>query len=165
MTLPAHYQDRGLNARLTVAEKRELAIAARSAFKVLEGHGATDESFDEFRHRIAMNACGRRISEALRGDYSHIMAMFCAISGDTTRAFHRAMRGETEGRRIAAKKLEELLKEQGRDISYCYPLFTNMHKTTLEQANAKQVWSVFFSLKGTNAQRSNRQKNFRKSKP
>lgn len=160
MSHPKKYQERGLNTRLTLREKRELAMAARAAYKVMEGHGATDETFDEFRLRLAMQACGRRISEALRGDYSNLMAMFTSISGETSRSFHSAMRGETEGRRIAQKKLEDLLREQERDISYSYPLFKNMHKTTLEQASSKQIWSVFFSLKGTNAQRASRQKKF-----
>lgn len=154
----AYYDEKGLNTLISKDERSELAIEARKAFKKLEGNGATDETFDEFRHRIAINACGRRISEALRGDYGKIAAAFAAISGNTGRAIRIAVRSETEGRRIALVKLTELLHGLGHEISYAAPLLWNFYKVRLEDATSKQLWAVFYEFKGGNKKRGARRK-------
>ncbi len=69
----------GTTVLLTSKERQELAILAREAWLKMTGAGATDESFDEFRHRIAIQACGRRITEAIRSDFNLIKAAFAAI--------------------------------------------------------------------------------------
>jgi hypothetical protein len=151
--------DRGLGAKLSKGEKTHLAIEARKAYAKMEGNGATDESFDEFRHRIALQACGRRISEALRADYSALAAAFAAIRGDTGRAFHIAQRGETEGRRIAAHKLKQALSAAGLADGYAATICLQQFKTGIESASTKQLWSLFYTI--TNRGRSKARKTAR----
>ncbi len=151
----------GTTVLLTSKERQELAILAREAWLKMTGAGATDESFDEFRHRIAIQACGRRITEAIRSDFNLIKAAFAAIVGRTKQAINAAERSLTEGKRIAVNKLTKLLTSQERHISYSAPLFRSMYKTTLEDATTKQVWAVYFELGGTSQQRGQRRKNWK----
>jgi len=130
---------RGLTCRLTNEEKTKLAIWAKQAYQRMAAGGATDETETEFRHRLAIQACGRRISEAIRADYSALATTFLAAAGQTKRAIHSAERGETEGRRIALVKLTELLKSKGKDVSYAKPLLWNFYHVTLEKTSAKQL--------------------------
>jgi hypothetical protein len=151
----------GTSVLLTNDERQRLARVGREAWLYMKGKGATDESFDEFRHRIAIQACGRRISEAIRSDFNLIKAAFEAILGRTKAAVRSAERSLTEGKRIAVHKLRSLLESQGRHESYATPLFRSMYKTTMEAATAAQVWKVYYELGGTSQQRAQRRKNWK----
>jgi hypothetical protein len=124
--------DRGLGAKLSKGEKTHLAIEARKAYAKMEGNGATDESFDEFRHRIALQACGRRISEALRADYSAL---------------------------AAAHKLKQALSAAGLADGYAATICLQQFKTGIESASTKQLWSLFYTI--TNRGRSKARKTAR----
>ncbi len=159
-------ETRGLAHLLDTGEKRVLSQLARRAWQFMKRNGATDEKEEEFRRRISLQACGRRISEATRGDWSDIAAAFCIILGQVVPALRHAERAGTSAKRIAEHKLTELLKEMGHDISYSEPLFKRMYKTTREQASAKQVWAIFYELGGSTGKRgTQRRKNWKARQP
>jgi hypothetical protein len=158
------YSERGLNTLLSNEEKRELSKQARAAYKIMEGNGATDEKEAEFRHRLSIQACGRRISEALRGDYAAISSAFLSIGGQPSRAFMAAMKGETEGKRIALAKLTAVLKSQGRDVSYASRYIWNISKCSIDDAPAKVIWRAFYEFNGGDKKRTGRRKVWRGKK-
>lgn len=148
--------ERGMSARLSNAEKRELSIQARAAWHKLSSAGAIDEDEDAFRHRIAIQACGRRVSEALRSDYHAISAAFLAMGGDTRRALRVAERAETEPRRIALHKLNRALAEMQLNASYAEAICMRQFKRPIAEASAKQIWALFYTV--TNRGRAKQRK-------
>ncbi|OAI55553.1 hypothetical protein AYO49_05465 [Verrucomicrobiaceae bacterium SCGC AG-212-N21] len=134
--------------RLSNEEKRELSKLARRAWQYMTRNGATDEDEGPFRQRISIQACGRRISEALRDHYHSIEAAFLLILGETKQALQAADKSQTAGRRIALHKLTELLASQQRTLEYAAPLLRNFYRTTLELATTKQLWAVYYELGG-----------------
>lgn len=155
-TTVTHYTEPGLNAPLSNREKYELSALAKKAWQKMARAHATDESEKDFRQRMSIQSCGRRISEALRGDYNKIEAALAIIAGETGRALQAGYRDQTSGARIAMNKLTVLLKEQGRDISYAARICRSMNKVELEDATSSQIWKVYYSLAGTPEQRAAR---------
>lgn len=147
-TFPAGDAARGMNARMSNEEKGKLSILAKQAYDVMKRNGATDEAEKDFRHRISLQACGYRISEARRGHFNDIAAAFLAIAGNTKQALYRADRSSTEPRRIALKKLEEQCATLGKSLGYAAPLLWNYYKVKLEDASAKQLWAAYYALGG-----------------
>jgi hypothetical protein len=158
-------EERGLNARLSRAEKAKLAILAAQAHAVMARHGATDEHVDEFRQRIAIQACGLRVSEARRRHFNDIKAAFLVILGNTAGALNAAERSGTEEVRIAMHKLRAELHRHGLHEGYAEHICAAKFKRSLADATPKQVWSVFYDVKknrgrgtkatGTKAQSAN----------
>lgn len=151
--------DRGLNVLLTTEEKQKLAILAAQAHGVMARAGATDEHVDEFRHRIALQACGRRISEATRRDFNDIKAAFLVILGHTKAALNAADRASTEGSRIALHKLRAALAEHGLHEGYAESICRRQFKCGLHEASAKQLWNLFYTV--TNRGRSKERQSHR----
>ncbi len=155
------YTEPGLSHRLDNESKYKLVVAARSVWELLTARGAIDEDEEGFRHRLSIQACGRRISEAQRGDYNLIVATLKATAGDTRAALHAANRHGTDGKRIALHKLTELLASQGHPIHYAIPYLRSARKTTLEDATSKDLWAAFYRFNGGNKAAAKRAHNFK----
>jgi hypothetical protein len=119
------------------------------------------ETEGEFRHRIALQACGRRVSEAIRADYGDLAAAFASMGGNTQRAMHIAERGVTEGRRIAIKKLTEVLASQGHQLSYAAPFIKALCGLSIEEAPTKKIWAAVFRFNGGPVKYSGRRRNWK----
>ncbi|WP_397379657.1 UvrB/UvrC motif-containing protein [Prosthecobacter sp.] len=117
-------------------QKGYLAQLAKEAFVFLTAKGAIEgETEKEFRQRESIEACGRRISEAVNGDFELIEARFLMLMGRTKRALESAIKADTNPERQARFKLAELCKERGLDVP------------ALEGASVKRIWAVFFNIK------------------
>ncbi len=135
---------RGDSAPLSNPQKAYLSGLAKKAWTLLRQNGATDESEKEYRQRESIGLVGRRVSEALNGDFEALEAHFLAASGQSGRAFEKAMKADSNDARQALWKLRGLLQKHGKAEDYAAKIMRDKFKTTLPEATAKQVWSVFF---------------------
>ena len=133
---------RGANVPLTghgakgPGQKGYLSQLAKEAFRFLTAKGAIEgEKETEFRHRESIEACGRRISEAVNGDFELIEARFLMLMGRTKRAFDSAVKADTNDERQARYKLAQLCAKRGIAVP------------ALEGASVKRIWAVFFNIK------------------
>lgn len=136
-------------APLSNRQKAYLSGLAKAAWRILSQGGGTDEKEADYRKREAISCCGRRISEARNRDFSDLEAHFLALSGKSGRAFDSAMKADSNPARQALYKLRQLLAKQGRDESYAAKILRDKFKTTLADASAKQLWSVYFDCQRT----------------
>jgi hypothetical protein len=143
---PAPYP--GTSAPLSRRQKWQLSNLAEEAWLHL---GRRDqlagESLEDFRHRVAVEACGKRISAAGNGDYKAIQARFLVIFGESARAFDSAMKSETEGLRIAHQKLSTELLAQGLQPGYAETIARAVFKRPLASLHTKEVWKVFYTIR------------------
>lgn len=136
-------------APLSNRQKAYLSGLAKTAWRILSQGGGTDEKEQEYRQREAISCCGRRISEARNGDFSDLEAHFLALAGKSGRAFDSAMKADSNPARQALFKLRKLLQKQGRAEDYAAKILRDKYKTTLTEATAKQLWSVYFDCQRT----------------
>jgi hypothetical protein len=137
-------RQRGDQVPLSNSQKAIISGIARQAWTLLKQNGATDETEKEYRQRESIAAVGRRVSEALNGDFSALQAHFLANAGKTGRAFTSAMRAESNGGRQARFKIGQLLAKHKLTEAYASAICRDKFKTTLEAASEKQLWSIFF---------------------
>lgn len=146
---------RGAQVPLSNKQKAAISKLARQAWVLLKQRGATDESESDYRGREAIAACGRRVSEALNGDFEILEAHFLANAGKTGRAFTSAMKAESNGARQARFKITKLLAKHGLPDSYAAKIMQDKFKTTLDAASEKQLWAVYYDCqRGTKAHKN-----------
>ena len=138
------FNRRGANVPLTgrgargAGQKGYLSQLAKEAFQFLIAKGAIeagDETEKDFRHRESIEACGRRISEAVNGDFELIEARFLMLMGRTKQALQSAIKSDTNEERQARFKLAKLCGERGLEVP------------ALEGASLKKIWAVFYNIK------------------
>lgn len=105
------------------------------------------EPLDTFRHRIARSVCGRRISEAVNGDYKALEARFLSLRAESARAFESALKSETEGLRIAHHKLATELRAHGLQPGYAETIASAIFKRPLGELHTKEIWKVFYTIR------------------
>lgn len=135
---------RGSQVPLSNPQKAYLSKCAKQAWTVLKQRGATDESEKEYRQRESLAACGRRVSEALNGDFETLEAHFLANAGKTARAFNAAMKADSNGERQARHKITQLLNKHQVAESYAASIMRDKFKTSLDAASEKQLWAVYY---------------------
>jgi hypothetical protein len=133
---------RGANVPLTghgakgPGQKGYLSQLAKEAYRFLIAKGAIEgETEKEFRQRESIEACGRRISEAVNGDFELIEARFLMLMGRTKRAFDSAVKADTNDERQARYKLAQLCAKRGIAVP------------ALEGASVMRIWAVYFNIK------------------
>ena len=135
---------------LTAEQKRDLSILARKAAAV---HGITGyKAVDEWRHQVSIKACGLRISEATQRNWADLKSAFEDLSGRPERAFQTQMREGDNKRRVALYKLTQALSSKGLPISYAARICAAQFKCPIEEASAKQLWCLFYTV--TNRKKS-----------
>lgn len=135
---------RGSQVPFSNQQKAYISGLARKAWLLLKQNGATDESEKDYRGRESIAAVGRRVSEALNGDFETLEAHFLANAGKTGRAFQVAMSAESKGARQARFKIKQLLGKHQITEAYASAICRDKFKTTLEAASEKQLWSIYF---------------------
>ena len=74
-------------------EIRPLVMAARQAYDRHSSLGLTEETFDEFRHRIVSEVTGKSgLTELNHGDFRPVLAQFQHLAGHDVAAFRLYMR-------------------------------------------------------------------------
>jgi len=129
--------------RLSNKQKARLSMLARKAYAVQRVQGI---DCDEWRHEIAISACGCRISEAIQDHWTDLYSAFVDLAGEPEKAFAAQVRSGDNKRRIAMHKLTTLCKERGLDISYAESICTDTFKEPLSKATAKQLWCLYFTI-------------------
>lgn len=135
---------RGSQVPFSNGQKAYISGLARKAWLLLKQNGATDESEKDYRGRESIAAVGRRVSEALNGDFETLESHFLANAGQTAKAFTSAMKADSNGNRQARFKIRQLLTKHGLTEAYAAAICRDKFKTTLEGASEKQLWSIFF---------------------
>lgn len=130
---------------LTNHQKARLAILAKAA-AVAQGESFTAREMDEWRHEQAIKACGVRISEATQRHWADLKSAFEDLSGKPEKAFRTQMREGDNKRRVAMHKLAEELTKKGLHSSYAASICRAQFKCALDEATAKQLWCVFYTI-------------------
>jgi integrase len=118
-------------------------MLARKAYQVQRVQGIDP---DEWRHEVAIQACGCRISEAVQSHWADLKTAFQDLAGDPVGAMRTQIREGDNKRRIALHKLTTLCTERGLDISYAESICRDTFKVPIAQASAKQIWCLFYTI-------------------
>lgn len=130
---------------LSNKQKSTLAIVARKAHVK---HGSfEDESFDDWRAREAVEACGKRISEASNGDYNTLLAHFENLAGNARAALDATMRADTDEHRQAMHVIDELLAQGGHKRAYAEKICQSVNRCSLADATPAQLNRLRMTLK------------------
>jgi integrase len=130
--------------RLTNTQKGRLAMLAAKAYRVQKVQGM---ELDEWRHEVAIRACGCRISEAVQRQWADLKTAFQDLAGDPVGAMRTQIREGDNKRRIALHKLTTACAERGLDMSYAESICRSQFKVPVSQASAKQIWCLFYTVR------------------
>lgn len=144
----------GTSRPLDKMAKWRLSGLAERAFDLLKARGLlAGEDLKGYRGRIAVAACGRRISQACLGDRMKIQSAFLHEMDRAEEAGRCAMKAMGTARDIALHKLKELCVKKQFPKAYAEGVAWRVFKMALEDLSAKQVWAVFFTLNNNASKR------------
>lgn len=142
-------RDNSLAKLLSSRQVQALVITAKQAWEsVRKVRDDVGTDFAAWRQAEAVKVCGRRISQAVAGDFELLRSHFSNLAGHAGKAFKSAMRSTQEGERIALAKLEEECTK--RDLPMSYPAAIakrQFKKTNLADCSAKQLWCLVFTVR------------------
>jgi hypothetical protein len=123
MTTDIHHEDEDDGKKtepklLSAKQKAMLAQIARRGWARLEGNGATDLSFDEWRTEQCLRICGNRLSEARAAAFDDLFIWFKQLAGQTDEAFERAMSRISNKRRNIIHLIRQACAEGGVTDGY-----------------------------------------------
>ena len=130
---------------LTKEQKMRLSILARKAAWE-QKLGLDNKQLDAWRQEVSIRACGLRISEASQCHWAALKSAFEDLAGAPEQAFETHLRDADNKRRVAMWKLNQVLTEKGLDPSYAGKICKMQFKCALEDATAKQLWCLFYTL-------------------
>ncbi len=130
---------------LTKNQKTRLSIMARKAAEV-QGVSLKSKDLDEWRHAVCIKACGVRITEATQSNWADLKSAFEDLGGKPEQAFETQLREGDNKRRVAMYKLTQALSGKGLDIGYAAKICRTQFKSELDQASAKQLWCLFYTV-------------------
>lgn len=130
---------------LSKEQKAKLSILARSAAEK-QGIRGGYKAVEEWRHMISIRVCGVRISEAVQDNYADLKSAFEDLGGRPEKAFQTQMRAGDNKRRVAMHKLSQALADRGLQPAYAASICRAQFKCPLEEASAKQLWCLFFTV-------------------
>lgn len=151
-----------MSAPLHNQQKQQLAMLFRDAFEgqrreareagaVMEGGiyiSAILNDFDEWRHEQVARACNRAgLTCCSQDDFAALMAHVMALLGRAGDAHYWQERAAGNPVRVALYKLHAALREGGLDTSYAAAICQRQYHCTLDQANAKQLWSLVYTVR------------------
>lgn len=130
---------------LSKEQKARLSILARKAAEV-QGITGGYRAVNEWRHEVSLRACGLRISEATQANWADLKSAFEDLGGQPAKAFQTQMREGDNKRRVALWKLTQALAGKGLQPAYAESICRCQFKCGLEQASAKQLWCLFYTI-------------------
>lgn len=148
---------RGQGARrIGPRQVRDLILAATKAFKRQQSLGLTEpgETFDAWRKAQLWDAVREDSFRALtQGRFAEALARFAELAGGARYADPAAADRE----RRARWRLDRLLADPALNgrfggeagaRAYAGALFAKIHRTSYADADARQIWQVFYTLNG-----------------
>lgn len=148
-------------ARVSAAQVRRLILTAQRAWREQCRLGLTDEPFEGWRHGALYDAV-RRVSFRAVGqrEWGVAMGHFEQLAGEDTRAgwFNAGVarreasgdgdRGRAEWKlRQECAEHDEVFGGEGAALDYAMALLRQIHRTSLTDATAKQIWQTLFTLR------------------
>lgn len=146
--------EKGSAQPLTKRQKWRLSDLAESVYLFLQRAGQIQgEDLKAWRGRIAMEACGKRISQASHGDYKLIQAALLHARGREEDARRVQIQAKATPAAIALHQLRELCRETHTPLAYAETLAKRFYKgTPLQDLTARQLWTVVYTIRNnTNA--------------
>jgi hypothetical protein len=131
---------------LTKEQKMRLSILARKAAWE-QKQGLDNKQLDAWRQEVSIRACGVRISEASQCHWADLKSAFEDLAGAPEQAFETQLRDVDNKRRVALWKLNQVLTEKGLAPEYAGAICKTQFKCALEDASAKQLWCLFYTVK------------------
>lgn len=146
---PAPVPARGLARPLDRRAKWHLSQIAEAAYDHLKAAGqiTPGETLEAFRHRISLEACGRRISQATLADRMPIQAAFLALKEDTRGAASAIAKAATSEQAVALYKLRENLRARRLTEEYAASIAWRFYKLRLADCTPRQIWTVIFTIR------------------
>lgn len=140
---------RGLSAPLNKVDKWRLSDLAARTYATLNAAGQipAGETLAAFRHRVAIAACGRRISHATLADKTPIQSAFLRLKGDTQAAAQAIARGMSTEGDIATNALRRNLRERGLSPAYAEAIAMRVFKRAVRDLTPKEKWQVIFTVR------------------
>jgi|GEM_PF-3589097 len=140
---------KGLAKPLSNWQKFKLSDLAKSVYAYLRGQGQCQgEDGTAWRHRIAVAACGKRISQASHGDFKLIQAELLKERGRVEAARRTLAQAKATPAAIAMHNLMKLCRETGTPASHAHTMASRFYKgTELHDLNAKQLWTIFYTIR------------------
>lgn len=129
--------------RLSNKQKARLSMLAAKGYAFQRVQGM---SLEDWRHEIAIRACGVRISEATQDHWADLKTAFLDLAGDPVGAMRTQLREGDNKRRIALHKLTKACEQRGLAMSYAESICRDQFKVPVSQASAKQIWCLFFTI-------------------
>jgi hypothetical protein len=131
---------------------RALIVTASAAWKRQRALGLTEDTFDAWRKAALWDAVAESSFRAVtQGLYAQAMDHFAVLAGGQPKADPAAEDAE----RRARWKLQEVCGSLGAAFAfdgrenataYARGLFRKIHRTSLEDATAGQIWQVIYTL-------------------
>jgi hypothetical protein len=133
---------------LSHEQKAAICILAREAADRigLVFHGAAD--LREWRCEQQFLAVGKEsLTDCVQADYLKLKAWFLNLKGESGRAVKTHLRDAVQEKTIALHKLKESCADRGLKLSYAETICRSQFKCDLDQANAKQLWNLNFTVR------------------
>lgn len=140
---------KGVAKPLNNHQKWKLSELAESVYVYLKRRGElAGETLDGFRRRVAIAACGQRISHASHGDYRAIQAAFIDLQQGLEVKRQQLTDREATALAIAKHKLWELCAKTHTPRQAAETIARRFYKGVgVEQlTTARQVWGVFYTV-------------------
>ena len=112
---------------LSPSQRSTLARIGKECYNVLHKAGAIEESFDSWRKRLAVAACGRSISQANNDDWDPILIAFYTAAGRADKALDLAMAKVTNSQRTLWHRITQSLAAADLPDSYALPIAIDYH--------------------------------------
>lgn len=145
---PEPEQERGTRAPLNQREKWQLSALAKAAHTKLTKMGLiVDEPLADFRQRVSVAACGKRISHACHGDRMLIQSAFLEVMGRAQQAARAQVKAATTALDIAKHSLAKQCQSRGLSAEYADGIARRIYKRPVcGLTTAKEVWTVFYTV-------------------
>jgi hypothetical protein len=140
-----------MSAPLSNKQKADLCQLYRRAYDYQLDRGALGDAalLEDFRHGEQLKAVGKQsLTSCTQDDFPVLMAHGCKLAGEDGDALYWLNRAATNPRRCALLKLEEACQEAGVWYpDYPRAICQTQFKCRLDDATAKQLWCLVFTLR------------------
>jgi len=155
-------------ARVSGDEVRRLILAANRAWREQRRLGLTEDGFDAWRRGALWDAVRRDSFRALgQREFGAALGHFEKLAGDDGSwqgRFNRRVAGREAGGegdrgraewklRRECERLDAVFGGAGSALAYAEALLRQIHRTSLCDAEAKQIWQTLFTLRNRAAKR------------
>lgn len=131
---------------LSKAQRVMMTQIAMRGWRKMTKAGAIDESFNDWRLRESMAACGFRISEAPASAFDDLFSHFKALEGDVTKAFGIATGPSNEVRQWI-NNMEEELARDGLTLAFTKPIaFRKWGTEDLTKLSMHQLRAISYDV-------------------